>query len=129
MKWNDCNLIAFGFVMGGVSGCVLEAALPSKLFLDPDGRLQWETLFTGVVAIVAALSTTRSLRPQIHQTQELADDRRRRRARAARATLPLALSQLAQYAISGIKELYDLRTYFRADGSLDRIQGEQRFTT
>jgi len=129
MKWNDCNLIAFGFVMGGVSGCVLEAALPSKLFLDPDGRLQWETLFTGVVALVAAFFTIRGLRQQIDQTQKLADDQRRRRARAARATLPLALSQLAQYATTCIQELHDLRPYFRSDGSLDRTKGEQRFTT
>jgi hypothetical protein len=28
MKWNECNLIAFGFVMGGVSIGVLEAVPP-----------------------------------------------------------------------------------------------------
>jgi hypothetical protein len=89
--------------------------------------IQWETLVTGVGAVVAAYFTVRSLRQQIHQTRELADDQRRRRARAARATLPLALSQLTQYATSCIKELCDLRPCFQADGSVDRVQGEQRF--
>jgi len=27
MKWNDCNLIAFGFVMGAISAGTLEASL------------------------------------------------------------------------------------------------------
>jgi hypothetical protein len=42
VKWNECNFIAFGFVMGGMSAGVLEAvlALNSKLFLGSDGRLQ-----------------------------------------------------------------------------------------
>jgi hypothetical protein len=129
MKWNVCNLIAFGFVMGGVSAGVLEAVLllDSKIFISAEGRLQWETLVTGLVAAAAAFFTVRGLREQIHQTQKLANDGRQRRARAARATLPLALSQLAQYATSCIKELYDLRPYFRAGGSEARAQREERF--
>jgi hypothetical protein len=120
MKWNDCNLIVFGLLMGGISAGVLEGMLPfdGKFFLGTDGRLQWETLFSGFGALFAAYFTIRRLGEQIHQTQKLADDQRRRRARAARATLPLALSQLAQYSITCIQELYHLRRYFRADGSL-----------
>jgi hypothetical protein len=116
MKWNECNLIAFGFVLGAVTAATFGSVLHlnSKWFLGTDERLQWETLVTGIGAVVAAFFTVRRLREQITQTQKLADDQRQRRARAARATLPLALSQLAQYATSCIKGLYDLRPYFRA---------------
>jgi hypothetical protein len=81
MKWNECNLIAFGFVMGGVSIGVLEAVPPlnSKLFVGTEGRLQWETLVTGLLAVFVAWLTVRHLREQIHQTQKLADDRRQQR--------------------------------------------------
>jgi hypothetical protein len=121
MKWNDCNLIAFGFVLGGVAASTFAAALHlnSKLFLGTDGRLQWEVLVTGIGAVVAAFFTVRRLQEQISQTQILADDQRRRRARAARATLPLALSQLAQYATFCIRGLYDLQPYFRAHSAND----------
>jgi hypothetical protein len=116
MKWNECNLIAFGFVLGGVTAGTFWGAfhLNSKWFLGTDGRLQWETLVAGIGAAVAAFFTVRRLREQITHTQTLAEDQRQRRARAARATLPLALSQLAQYATSCIKGLHDLRPYFRA---------------
>lgn len=129
MKWNECNLIAFGFILGGVTASTFEVALHlnSTLFLDPDGRLQWETLVTGIGAVVAAFFTVRRLREQISQTQKLADDQRQRRARAARATLPLALSQLAQYATSCIKGLYDLRPYFgRGQSVNDLVQISQK---
>ena len=42
-------------------------------------------------------------------------------ARAACATLPLALSQLAQYATSCIRGLYDLRPYFRTPSSVNDL--------
>lgn len=123
MKWNECNLIAFGFVLGGVTAGTYGAVfhLNSKLFLGTDGRLQWETLVTGIGAVVAAFFTVRHLREQISQSQKLADDQRQRRARAACATLPLALSQLAQYATSCIRGLYDLRPYFRTPSSVNDL--------
>jgi hypothetical protein len=109
-------LVLLGGVTAGTFGAALH--LNSKLFLGTDGRLQWETLVSGIGAVVAAFFTVRRLREQINQTQKLADDQRQRRARAARATLPLALSQLAQYATLCIKRLYDLRPYFRPDADL-----------
>jgi hypothetical protein len=122
MKWNDCNLIIFGLVMGAVLGApVLEAlALPNTLYLGSDGRLQWEILLTGVAALLAAGGTIFMLNRQIRQTGEIATDQRRRRARAARAILPLALSEVAEYATACINGLYALRTSFRQDGSLDQ---------
>jgi hypothetical protein len=69
MRWNDWNLIAFGFVMGGVSGGVLEAALPfiSKALVGSDGRVQWETLLAGIAAVVAAAFTVGKLRQRMEQ--------------------------------------------------------------
>jgi hypothetical protein len=128
MKRNECNLIAFGFVLGVVTAGTYAAALhlDSKWFLGTDERLQWETLVTGIGAVVAAFFTVRRLQEQITQTQKLADDQRQRLARAARATLPLALSQLAQYATSCIKGLYDLRPYFRTHSADDLAQRAQK---
>jgi hypothetical protein len=129
VKWNECNLITFGFVMGGVSASVLSAVSPinGRLFLGNDGRLQWETLLTGFGAVLAAFFTIVSLKQQIRQTEQLAESARQRRLKAARAMLPLALSELAGYATSCIKGLYDLRPYFQADGSLDRSRKDQGF--
>lgn len=128
MKWNDCNLIAFGFVMGMVSAGTLATVLPFSrtLFLGNDGRLQWETLVTGLFALVAAFITALYLRKQIHQTQTLADDRRRRRERAALATLPLALSELSEYAIACINELYAVRPYFEKGADIDISEKQQK---
>jgi hypothetical protein len=83
------------------------------------GDFKGKVLVTGIGAVVAAFFTVRRLQEQISQTQILADDQRRRRARAARATLPLALSQLAQYATFCIRGLYDLQPYFRAHSAND----------
>lgn len=129
MKWNDWNLITCGFVFGAVTAataCVMAAPppLPTKLFLGNDGRLQWETLLTGFAALASAWFTISALRKQIRQTRELADEQRGRRARAALTVLPLALSEIEQYALSCIKGLCDLRRYFRADGALDQSQAD-----
>jgi hypothetical protein len=67
--------------------------------------------------------------PQILQTEQLAADQRKRRARAARAMLPLALSELAGHATACIQGLYNLRPYFQSNGSLDRSQTGNRPST
>jgi hypothetical protein len=85
----------------------------------------WQTLLTGVAALVAAWWTVRQIRSQIRQTEELATDQRRRRERAARAMLPLALSELADYAAACMTRLHALRPYFRPDGSLDSTQADK----
>ncbi|HEX3954628.1 MAG TPA: hypothetical protein VHW90_13700 [Stellaceae bacterium] len=122
LVWNDWNLIVFGFVMGGVLVGVIEtvAAADSALFLGKDGRLQWETLLTGLAAVAAAVATIINLRLQIAQTDRLAGEATRRRADAARAMLPLALSELAEYASACIRQLSALRPNFRAEGALDQ---------
>ena len=109
-----------------VAGVVIStiAALDRPLFLGNDGRLQWETLFTGFAALVAAWFTVDHLKQQIRQTEDLAERARRQRVKAARAILPLALSQLTEYATSCIKRLYALWPYFRTDGSLNRSRAD-----
>jgi len=126
-KWNDCNLIAFGFVMGAVAGLVISTVVAldvRPLILGNDGRLQWETLLTGVSALMAACFTVVHLKRQIRQTEDLTEKARQQRVKAARAMLPLALSELSEYATSCIKRLYALWHYFQSDGSLDRCRAD-----
>jgi hypothetical protein len=81
-------------------------------------------LFTGFSALGAAWFTVDHLKQQIRQTDDLAERARRQRVKAARAILPLALSQLTEYATSCIKRLYALWPYFKADGSLNRSRAD-----
>jgi hypothetical protein len=103
------------------------------LLLGSDGRLQWETLVTGILAIASAMLTVWFLHRQIghadlnakeqrDQTAKLAEEQRERRARAARAMLPVALEGLAQYAIACVAGLWGLRPYFPGDGWLNLSQ-------
>jgi len=85
----------------------------------------WQTLITGIAALLAAAVTIVVLNCQIRQTRELANDQRQRRERAARAVLPLAVSQLQDYARACIKELYELRPYFQPSGSLDQEKADK----
>jgi hypothetical protein len=59
---------------------------------------EWQTLIAGFLALVGAGWTVRGLRAQIRQTEQLGEDRRRREDLAARAVLPLALSDMSRYA-------------------------------
>jgi hypothetical protein len=124
MKWNDWNLIIFGGVMGVVIGGVAVAAIladiPAKLFLGNDGRLQWETLVTGLSALAAAAWTVRKLSQQIRLTEKIENDHRRRRERAARALLPLALAEFVDYATACMTSFRGLARYLPLDGGFDR---------
>lgn len=121
MGSNDWTLIGAGFTFGGMLGALANAAmLPNNLWLGADGRLQWETLLTGFGAVGAAIATVHFTRRMIIQNSLLEDDRRRRRERAARATLPLALTELCGYAIRCMEGVERIRECVRADGNLDR---------
>ena len=65
----------------------------------------WQTLIAGILALVGAAWTVRSIRAQIRQSNKIEDDRRLRQERAARIALPLALSERASYATDCIKLL------------------------
>jgi hypothetical protein len=90
-----------------------------KLFLGADDRLQWETLLTGIVALGGAFWTVRKISEQIRQTEQLAKDHRERRARAACALLPLALSKTSEYAEKCLKRLDILERCFNGSGTFD----------
>jgi len=62
-------------------------------FLD-----HWQTLIAGVLALLGAGLTVWIVHRQIRQTTKSEEKRRLREEQAARAVLPLALSELAQYA-------------------------------
>jgi len=126
MKWNDWVLIGAGFGFGGVLGAIANSAmLPNKLLLGNDGRLQWETLLTGFGAVAAAVATVLYTRRTISQTRDLENDRRHRRERAARATLPLALTALCDYASECMKWAERIRNCVNADGGLDQARAQQ----
>jgi hypothetical protein len=121
MKWNDWVLIGAGLVFGFVLGAIANSAmLPNKLLLGPEGRLQWETL----LAFAAAAATVFYTHRMISQTSDVEDDRRHRRERAARATLPLALTALCNYATECMTWAEKILGCVDADGRLDKNRAQ-----
>jgi hypothetical protein len=59
---------------------------------------KWQTLVAGGLALIGAMWTVYYIHRQIKQVDDLEKARRSREELAARAVLPLALSQLVQYA-------------------------------
>jgi hypothetical protein len=58
----------------------------------------WQTLIAGILALLGAFLTVRVIRAQISQAGNSEEARRKRDELAARAVLPLALSQFTRYA-------------------------------
>src|SRR5690606_2687290 len=58
----------------------------------------WQTLLTGVLAVVTAGFAATVVMRQIRQAQELEDLRYSRRYRAAKAMMPEAMSRICAYA-------------------------------
>jgi hypothetical protein len=69
---------------------------------------QWQTLFAGLLALVAAIVSVKYLRKQINQTEQLEAKRRARKLAAIRASGPLALAAIADYAEGCVKVLTDV---------------------
>jgi hypothetical protein len=66
---------------------------------------QWQTLIAGLLALAGAGWTVGSIRAQIAQATNLEKERLVREERASKAVLPLALSELVQYALDCIRFL------------------------
>jgi len=66
-------------------------------FLD-----KWQTLAAGVLALLGAWLTVTKIQKQINQIDKWETARRIREERAAKAVLPLALSELTQYSLDCI---------------------------
>jgi hypothetical protein len=98
----------FGAVWGLAFFGLLGAAYWSETsfgeFLD-----RYQTLITGVFAVLAATGTIGAMMYQVAQQRDIEDERRRRRNNAARAALSLALSELCQYAKDCVTILADVR--------------------
>lgn len=122
MLRNHWVCLAAGTAIGGLAGATLVSATDSGLvMLGTDGRLQWETLLTGAVALGAAWGTIRAVRDQIRQSDKQAQDRRDRQARAARAVLPLALAELVHYARACLTWLKTVRDASGTEQSVDCV--------
>ena len=63
-----------------------------KFFLD------WQTLVAGLLALFGAWLTVRQIQRQVSQVDTAAEALRKRSETAARAVLPLALSEISEYA-------------------------------
>jgi hypothetical protein len=87
--------LLIGILLGFVLAC-LVIFLPFAGLSDFVYR--WQTLITGLVAIVAASIALWAVRHQILAAQEMENDRRERRNYAARAMMPHALNSLCTYA-------------------------------
>ncbi|MBX4964475.1 hypothetical protein [Rhizobium binae] len=87
--------------------------------LSTIGSLKWidTTLVTGFAAVGAAYLSVKTVRDQIRQDKQLEADRILARHDAARAVLPLALSNICQYAIDCGTQLRSLAAQCR-DGRL-----------
>ncbi len=126
MKWNEWLLIGAGLAFGGVIGATTVAILlPNARWIGGDGRLQWETLATGLLAATAAFATVQVMRRTISQNDRQEAERRSRRERAARATLPLALSKLCEYATLCMKGVERIRECVDEQGNLDRKRARE----
>lgn len=68
----------------------------------------WQTLLAGLLALVGAWLTVQSVRTQIKRTEAQAEAARKREEFAAKAILPLALSQLSIYGQDCIRLLSPL---------------------
>lgn len=75
---------------------------------------RWQTLVTGGAAVIAAATSIWFLSKQVRQADSHEQARQRRRHAAARATLPLALSQICSYAETVARELDRLRHWLEA---------------
>jgi len=78
---------------------------------------KWQTLISGLAAVAAAGISIRYLSKQIRQTDQHEQARLRRRHAAARATLPLALSQICGYAETAVREMDILRCSLNSETS------------
>lgn len=85
---------------------ILELILVAIVFPELKRTLfDWQTLVAGVLALIGAGATVYYIHLQIKQVEYLEVARRSREEMAARAVLPLALSQIVKYAVDCIKQI------------------------
>lgn len=101
------ELALLSYWVGAVSVTQSSAAAPHGLveyFL-----YRYQTFIAGFIAIAAAAIGAQAVYAQIRQTDEESKNSRKRKARATRAMLPLALSSVMEYAEQCLKAMNALR--------------------
>lgn len=103
--------------------CFTDKEFPVSLY---DCAYDWQTLLAAMIALVAALLTTRYLKKQINQTARIQEEKDRRRLTAARTVFSLSLSQTCQFAVDTAKELARLSGAMREpiSGMLDNVRAD-----
>lgn len=79
-------------------GWCVRLAITHQLFREDGPIDDWQTLITGALAIAAALIGGYFVNAQVRLAKRQEDERLRRRHAATRATMPLTLSALMEYA-------------------------------
>lgn len=88
-----CVSAFFVGIILSVTGLVV-----ARLYYNADILKDWQPLFVGILALLAAIGTIGMMQLQIRATERRHLDERFRRGRAARAVLPLALSTIGHFA-------------------------------
>jgi hypothetical protein len=96
----------FGFLLGAI---VFGPFPVPAISAEAEAWLyKWQTLLSGGLALLAAIVTIVVIVGQIQQTGTIETNRRRRKLRAARATLPMALAAVCDYAEGCVRDLISL---------------------
>ena len=104
------NVLYWGFLLFWLGAVSVTAASGDA----PHGIVEYflyryQAFLAGGVAIAAAIIGANLVRLQIVHDSNLAKDARDRKARAARAVLPLALTSLVEYASESFRAMQKLR--------------------
>ncbi len=128
---DDINRFALGVVFG-VAAAVLIGSLSFSIATERavfEALWKWQTLIAGMLALVGAGVTVRSMNAQSRQLQDQYRDRIERQQYAARAGAPAALAELMNYTQAMLAELralpradeYDISDLREEMGKLDRM--------
>jgi hypothetical protein len=93
------------------NGIFFGSVLLILTLIAMDKADDWETLASGFMALCAAVWAAYLLNKQIQQADKHEQNRNKRLYVAARATLPLALSQVCAYCIASAESLKSIYMY------------------
>ncbi|MCZ8081243.1 MAG: hypothetical protein O9289_14600 [Rhodobacteraceae bacterium] len=106
------ELASLRFVEGVSAGIAFTSLMGvSFIFLTAtsnDHLAEFSNLFLGLVAVFSAYATVRAIRVQVFQSESHEQERKERRARAKRATLPMVLSDLYKLGWNAAAAIWSL---------------------
>lgn len=112
------NDLRFGIVVGTLAGLGIASSVAAGLVLTKFDFDKSTPMFVGLLTVAAAVATIIVLTFQIRQTGQLENERRKRRLRAAQATLPLALARITEYAQASVDHL---KLFYREEGPVNSM--------